>query len=250
MADTAAIRQPHAVLDLQSRRWKGLKIERLLGLSERPGPMRMLEIGTGSGGIAHYFAAHASGRFTVDAVDVADQRLVSDGYRFTLVSGTSLPFPDAAFDVVLSNHVIEHVGDRSAQRAHLDELARVLRPDGVGYLAEPNRWMLFEPHYRLVFLSWLPRPLRSPYLQLMRRGDVYDCEPLAMAELEQMLLERFEIENLCTGALRETVNIENVKSWLARTAAALPGGLLAQLHPVFPTLIYKLTHRSIAAAPR
>src|SRR3546814_2152088 len=45
----------HAVLDLPSRRFKGLKIERLLDLASRPQPIRMLEIGTGSGGIAHYF---------------------------------------------------------------------------------------------------------------------------------------------------------------------------------------------------
>jgi len=35
-ADTPAARQPHAVLDLPSRRFKGLKIERLLDLANRP----------------------------------------------------------------------------------------------------------------------------------------------------------------------------------------------------------------------
>lgn len=53
-ANTKA-RQPHAVLDLDSRRLKAIKIERLLDVSSRMQPMRMLEIGTGSGGIANYF---------------------------------------------------------------------------------------------------------------------------------------------------------------------------------------------------
>lgn len=57
--NTAAIqRQPHAVLDLPSRDWKAMKIERLLDLAKRPQPMRLLGVGTGSGGIAHYFATH------------------------------------------------------------------------------------------------------------------------------------------------------------------------------------------------
>ena len=133
-------RQPHAVLDLASRRLKAVKIERLLDLSARQQPMRMLEIGTGSGGIAHYFATHPDMRIEVDAVDVVDSRLIQENYRFELVSGTALPFPDQSFDVVLTNHVIEHVGDQSAQLAHLHEIRRVLRSEGVGYLAVPNRW--------------------------------------------------------------------------------------------------------------
>jgi methylase of polypeptide subunit release factors len=62
MSAPAPGRLPHAVLDLPSRRWKAMKIERLLGLDDSGAPVRMLEIGTGSGGIAAYFAQHPSGR--------------------------------------------------------------------------------------------------------------------------------------------------------------------------------------------
>lgn len=128
------IRQPHAYLNLPSRRLKALKIEQLLGLESRKQPIRLLEVGTGSGGIAHYFGTHALLRCDVDAVDVHDSRVVKDGYRFQQVDGVQLPFPDESFDVVLSNHVIEHVGNEQAQRLHLAELHRVLKPDGMGYL--------------------------------------------------------------------------------------------------------------------
>ncbi|MGH8399236.1 MAG: class I SAM-dependent methyltransferase, partial [Gammaproteobacteria bacterium] len=153
--DNAESRLPHAVLDLASRRLKGLKIERLLDLPSRPQPLRILEVGTGSGGIAHYFGTHPQLHCEVDAVDVHDNRLITEGYRYQQVTDTRLPFIDESFDVVLSNHVIEHVGGEQAQRAHLAELHRVLRPEGIGYLAVPNRWMLVEPHYKLAFLSWL-----------------------------------------------------------------------------------------------
>lgn len=68
------IRQPHAVLDLPSRSWKAEKIARLLKLASRKQPIRLLEIGTGSGGIAHWFAHHPQLRCEVVAVDVCDNR--------------------------------------------------------------------------------------------------------------------------------------------------------------------------------
>ena len=77
--------------------------------------------------------------------------------EFHLVEGPALPFPQDSFGIVVSNHVIEHVGDYPAQREHLGEIRRILRGDGVLYLATATRWLVTEPHYRLPFLSWLPR---------------------------------------------------------------------------------------------
>lgn len=233
-------RQPHAVLDLPSRRFKGLKIERLLDLAIRPQPLRMLEVGTGSGGIAHYFGTHPQLRCEVDAVDVHDNRLVTEGYRYHQVCDTQLPFADQSFDVVLTNHVIEHVGDEQAQRAHLTELYRVLRSDGVGYLAVPNRWMLVEPHYKLVFLSWLPHVWRTPYLRAMGKGKVYDCEPLQMQQLEHLLVDAgFQYRNLCISALRATFEIERSQTRTVQILRHIPDGVFRPLRRIIPTLIYR-----------
>jgi ubiquinone/menaquinone biosynthesis C-methylase UbiE len=239
---TIVTRQPHAVLDIESRRHKALKIERLLGLESRREPLRMLEVGTGSGGIANYFGTHPRLRCEVDAVDVCDNRLLDEGYRFKLVEGTDLPYPDAVFDIVLTNHVIEHVGDVRAQRRHLDELRRVMRPGGTGYLAVPNRWMLVEPHYRVAFLSWLPRSWRTSYLRAVRKGDLYDCEPLEMRQLECLLHDAgFQYVNLCIEALRVTFEIERPRSLATRLLRKVPDAAIAPLRRVIPTLIYKLS---------
>lgn len=238
-------RQPHAVLDLASRNWKALKIERLLNLQARDQPLRLLEIGTGSGGIAHYFATHETLRCEVDAVDVVDNRLISDGYRYQQVEGVALPFDVGIFDVVISNHVIEHVGDEKAQLQHLCEIHRVMRTDGVGYLAVPNRWMLTEPHYRLKFLSWWPRRLRTPYLRLMGKGEFYDCEPLELRQLECMLhAVDFRYRNLCIEALRQTFEIERSQSRATRWLRKIPDALLKPLRPIIPTLIYRIERGS------
>jgi len=244
MSAQAVERHPHAVLDLPSRQWKGEKIARLLDLAHRPQPMQMLEIGTGSGGIAHSFATHPELRCEVTAVDVVDSRLVRDGYIYRQVVGVELPFPEAGFDVVITNHVIEHVGDSSAQRSHLAEVRRVMKPDGVGYLAVPNRWMLTEPHYKLKFLSWWPHAWRTSYLRLMRKGEYYDCEPLQMRQLEHMLAAAgFGYRNICIEAWRETFEIERPGSTSARLLRATPDGLLRPLRRIIPTLIYRFEPR-------
>lgn len=232
-------RLPHAVLDIPSRYRKGLKIERLLKLHLYKQSFSLLEIGTGSGGIAHYFANHQILKCNVTAVDVLDSRQISDGYQFVLVKDTTLPFENACFDIVLSNHVMEHVGDEEAQKHHISEIKRVLKPSGTCYLAVPNRWMLVEPHYKLVFLSWLPAGLRNPYLRLMRRGSNYDCNPLSQATLERLLNEQgLLFRNIGTLALHEFLTIEATDNLVYKVVSSLPDALIDSLAFIMPTHIY------------
>lgn len=233
-------RKPHISDDMRSRRRKALKIERLLDLTPGPQPLRMLEVGTGSGGIANYFGTHPTLACDVDAIDVRDNRVALDGYRFRLVADTTLPFADAAFDVVISNHVIEHVGDEIAQRAHLAELRRVLAAGGVGYLAVPNRWMIVEPHYRVPFLSWLPRSWRSGYLRLVGKGSFYDVEPLQLRQLEKLLQDAgLRFENVCLPALRATIELGDGPGGLLSVVKAVPDSVLFLFRRLMPTLIYR-----------
>ena len=106
-----------------------MKIERLLNLTNLPQPIRLLEIGCGAGGIAHYFATHPDLECQVTAVDVHDNRQVSEGYEYQQVQGVALPFEDQQFDAVISNHVIEHVGNASAL-ASLQPVCLPLLPMG------------------------------------------------------------------------------------------------------------------------
>lgn len=234
-------RLPHAVLGLDSRRRKAAKIELLMGLADSSRSLRILEVGTGGGGIAHYFGTHPSLRCKVTAVDIHDIREVQEGYRFIKVEGVDLPFDDRSFDLVITNHVIEHVGGYANQLLHLREIHRVMDVGGSGYLAVPNRWMLVEPHYRLVFLSWLPRRLRTPYLRLFGRGTHYDCELLQMRQLERMLAETgFASRNLCVEAVHAMSTLEARVSLGLRAASLLPDAWLHALAPIIPTLIYRL----------
>jgi hypothetical protein len=69
--------------------------------------------------------------------------------------GRTLPFRDAAFDVVFSNSVIEHVGDAESQRRFAREIARVGR---AYWVQTPNRWFPVEQHMLTPLVHWLPKP--------------------------------------------------------------------------------------------
>jgi ubiquinone/menaquinone biosynthesis C-methylase UbiE len=238
-------RQPHAALDLPGRLPKAEKIKHLLALGKSHSrPLRLLEIGTGSGAIAHYFSRCQDVAFEVETVDVIDQRQVKEGYGFKHVTGVALPFESAFFDVVISNHVLEHVGGSEEQLKHLSEIARVMQAAGVAYLASPNRWQVIEPHYRLAFLSWLPHLLRTPYLKLSRKGRAYDCEPLRMRELEKMIdAAGMRGCNICVAATRYLFTVEKPETAVARWIRKVPDGLLQRLRAWSPTHVYLLRRR-------
>ena len=61
---------------------------------------------------------------------------VSDKTKVETGDACALPFPDAAFDVVLSHWVIHNIPASADRTRALDEMMRVLRPHGVLVLAD------------------------------------------------------------------------------------------------------------------
>jgi SAM-dependent methyltransferase len=238
----AAARQSHAAPDEHSRTLKARKIERLLGPDALHDGAALLDIGAGSGWIAHYFATHPALRLRVSAVDARDERVVRDGYAFERVAGAALPFGDASFDVVLSNHVIEHVGGEAEQVAHLAEARRVLRPGGILYLAVPNRWSLVEPHYRLPLLSWLPAGLASAWVRATGRGDWYDCRPLGPLQARRLLRQAgLAASDISAEALVAMVELERPRAaWAARIAGWIRRWGAGAFGLLSPTLVFKV----------
>jgi SAM-dependent methyltransferase len=95
--------------------------------------------------------------------------------------GRSLPFGDGAFAIGFSNAVVEHVGDREAQRAFVHELCRVAR---AVFLTTPNRRFPLEVHTLLPLAHWLPRGLRERAFRA--RGWTETLELLGPAEVRAL----------------------------------------------------------------
>lgn len=100
---------------------------------------RVLDAGCGGGGMPLSLAEEAAmvvgidpfNRFGDAGMRLARERGLAH-LHFALADGLALPFSDAAFDLVLSHAVIEHVPDANR---YLRECARVLAPRGRVYLS-------------------------------------------------------------------------------------------------------------------
>lgn len=235
-------RLAHAALDRSSRTKKARKIIALIGPARLEKAHRILEIGCGSGVIASTLSHHGHDGLEVHAVDVADNRIDRSGYSFQQVGGTALPFEAGYFDIVISNHVIEHVGPLPHQREHVAEINRVLSPGGLVYLAVPNKWRLVEPHFRLPFLSWLPSSLSDRYVRLMKRGTHYDCFPPSFRQAMDLFnAAGFTAVDVTIQALRETLAIEFPANAVARVVNRfLPDWVLRIGMGVMPTYVFLL----------
>jgi SAM-dependent methyltransferase len=238
-------RRSHASKHVAGRKRKAKKIAALIETQRGLAGCDILEVGAGAGVISHLLAELATEHGSVTAVDVADERVVFEGYRFVEIKDTRLPFPDASFDIAVSNHVIEHVGALADQQHHVHEIYRVLRPGGLVYLAAPNRWALLEPHYRLPLLSWLPRPAANAYLRITGKGRAYDCQPRGPRRLAALLTAAgFKVLNRCPAAVKLTAQ-QNNRSRLVRLVAMAPDRLLLYFTGLMPSLIY-IAHKEAA----
>ena len=105
----------------------------------------------------------------------------------------ALPFEDGSFDVVFSNAVIEHVGDRERQRIFVSEALRVGRRV---FLTTPNRWFPIEVHTRLPLVHWLPRAASDRAYDLTGKGWARENHLLGGADLRRLFSGEVRIVNL------------------------------------------------------
>lgn len=120
-AETEIDRKPHASRDLSLRDLKALKVECLLDGASCSQPIRMRDAGTGSWDIAQYFGTHSTIGDDLNAVGVHDNPAVTDGYRCHQLHDTYFPFPNESFGIVLTNYLMELVGEADVQHPHRAE---------------------------------------------------------------------------------------------------------------------------------
>ena len=140
-----------------------------LGTDGARGRLEILDAGCGTGGNSAHLRAHgrvAAIDYSRDALGYARER---PGLRLARASVERLPFADAAFDLVLSNDVLCHVGVGSDLLA-VREFARVLRPGGRLYLQLPAYEWLRSHHDEAVYTGH--RYTGGEVRRLLRRGGL------------------------------------------------------------------------------
>jgi len=139
---------------------------RLLSEDRPKDQIRILDHGVGGGLTLLYL--YANGYPQVHGVDIGGpietfSAFLAEHFGFSpeqvqLYEGAILPYPDAYFDYVYSEQVLEHV--RPHQIVHyLEEERRVTRNGAIVFHRVPQRLTPFESHTQRWLLHYMPRPL-------------------------------------------------------------------------------------------
>jgi ubiquinone/menaquinone biosynthesis C-methylase UbiE len=203
-----------------------------------------LDIGCSSGIITFLLGEHFQRAIGIDideeALQYAQSNSASANVFFLKADSMSLPLPSRSMDVVICNHIYEHVP--KVERM-IGEIFRVLKDDGFCYFSAGNRLMIIEGHYGLPFLSWVPEPIAHRYLKLTKKGTYYYERHFSLWGLRR-LLKNFVIHDYTLSVIRDPekysvkdlINPSSFKyRWLRWMAP--------YFYPWIPTYIWILTKK-------
>ena len=146
----------------------------------------LLDIGCSSGIMTDYYADFFQ---EVDALDI-DQKAIE--YALSNTKNKNINFilspleelqVEKRYDVMICSHIYEHVPDSSILFERIYDL---LKSGGVCYFAAGNRYQIYENHYNLYFLSYLPKKLANFYLKITKKGDYYYENHLSLPKLNKI----------------------------------------------------------------
>jgi ubiquinone/menaquinone biosynthesis C-methylase UbiE len=143
---------PGLLMLLYSLHGKFLHRDRVLALHAWRGDEQVLDVGTGRGlllvGAARRLTTgHATGIDIWNKEDLSNNSVVATRHnlelegvaaRCTLISegAQQMSFPDASFDVILSNLCLHNIYDRPTRNQAVAEIVRVLKPGGTIILSD------------------------------------------------------------------------------------------------------------------
>ncbi len=96
----------------------------------------LLDVGGGTGRVAHTLLPYAAGVTVVDlSFKMLREAWLKPGLMFAMAASEDLPYPAESFDAIIMVDAFHHVID---QQQTLNELFRVLKPGGTIVVKEPD----------------------------------------------------------------------------------------------------------------
>jgi len=138
---------------------------------------KLLDIGSGKG---NFLIECMDKGYSVVGVEInikkvekAFKKAESLNLKLKIIHGAieKSEFPNDSFDFINVAEVIEHVKEPEKV---LNKMNNVLKKGGIAYISVQNRFCLYDTHFHVYFLNWMPRFLCNFYLSLLRKHKDYE----------------------------------------------------------------------------
>lgn len=132
----------------------------------------MIDVGSGRGKLACQLASRG---FSVSGIEInpsyiaeAKDRAFKERVTVDFRQGEAekLPYPDNFFDFANCAEVTEHVENPARV---CQEIFRVLKPSGSCYISFHNRFGIYDYHYKMWGINWLPRTWAERFLNFIKK---------------------------------------------------------------------------------
>lgn len=154
--------------------------------------LTLLDIGSSTGIMTNEYAKHFKNVIGVDldrtAVDYSIKQYRRENLKFICFPIEEADLPSSSFDIITCSQIYEHV---PSDKKLMEEILRLLKPGGVCYFAAVNRFKVIEPHYRLPFLSYLPKKAANIYIKMFTNHNFYYENLKSLRNLKK-LVSKFE----------------------------------------------------------
>lgn len=203
--------------------------------------MTCLDIGGSAGFTAKLMSPYVKKFYVVDidknALKFGKKNNSANNIIYKQSDAMNLRFKDNSTDIVVCNMVYEHVPDSLRL---MSEIYRVLKTNGICYFGASNKYTLVEPHYRILFLSWLPKLMANMYLRLMKKGSIYYENLLSYYKLKK-LFQSFIVTDYTVDIIKNpdrfhATDVVKTDSLFTH----IPYSILRIIKPVIPGYIFIL----------
>ncbi len=136
---------------------------------------QILEVGCGGGGMVRAIQTQRPDLrlngcdISFTSASVANRR--SNDITFSTADGLRLPYRRDSFDAVVMFDVIEHVENPGQV---IEDIARVLKPQGVFHLFSPCEWSIYTLHGLLGRIGWQAKRVYAGHIQMFTAPQLRD----------------------------------------------------------------------------
>ncbi len=164
--------------------------------------LNLLDIGCSTGIMTNEYSKYFNKTVGIDidkeAINYAVENFTNKTLTFLEASYDDKKIGKDRFDVITCSHIYEHVDN---PKDLLQTIYKLLKPGGICYFVGGNRYKIIEPHFKLPFLSFLPKKIGKLYIRIAKKDGDYYQKHLSLFNLKK-IVRMFKIYDYTIETIR------------------------------------------------